>query len=74
MKILLITLSLLSSSVAFSADGKPAYGERPLHCDCETCFTKYGVCTSVNQGREREDVKRSTASKRGSRGAKTTRE
>jgi hypothetical protein len=75
MKILLITLSLLSSSVAFSAEQPKGLGQfDPQQCACETCFTKYGVCTSVNQGREREDVKRSTASKRGSRGAKTTRE
>lgn len=75
MKTLLITLSLLASSVAFSAETPKGLGQfDPQQCGCETCFTKYGVCTSVNQGSERKDTNRGTAAKRGGRGSRTTRE
>ncbi len=73
MKILLMTLSLLSTTVAFSAEQPKGLGQfDPQQCACETCFTKYGVCTSVNQANERKDVNRKSASKRGSRGSKTS--
>lgn len=69
MKTLLITISLLASSVAFSAEQPKGLGQfDPQQCACETCFTKYGVCTSVNQGNERKDLTRSSAGgKRGGR-------
>ncbi len=71
MKTLLITLSLLASSVAFSAETPKGLGQfDPQQCGCETCFTKYGVCTSVNQGSERKDTNRGAASKRGARGSR----
>jgi hypothetical protein len=73
MKILLIALSLLSTSVAFSAEQPKGLGQfDPQQCGCETCFTKYGVCTAVNQGNERKDLSRKSAgNKRGTR-SKTT--
>lgn len=71
MKTLLITISLLASSVAFSAEQPRGLGQfDPQQCACETCFTKYGVCTSVNQGSERKDLTRSTANKRGGKASK----
>lgn len=72
MKTLLITFSLLASSVAFSAEAQPkGLGQSdPQQCACETCFTKYGVCTSVNQTNDRKDVSRNSAGKRGNRGSR----
>ena len=70
MKTILITLSLLTSSVAFSAEQPKGLGQfDPQQCGCETCFTKYGVCTSVNQNSVREEVSRKTASGKKARGS-----
>lgn len=70
MKTILITLSLLASSVAFSAEQPKGLGQFDAHqCGCETCFTKYGVCTSVNQNSVREEVNRKAASGKKSRGS-----
>lgn len=49
MKILVMTLALLSTS-AFSAETPKGLGQfDPTQCGCETCFTKYGHCTAVDQ-------------------------
>lgn len=73
MKSLFLAFTFLASSVAFSAEQPKGLGQfDPQQCACETCFTKYGVCTSVNQGSERKDLSRKSAGKRGSRGSKTS--
>lgn len=70
MKIAILALSLLTTSMSFAAE-KPRVGEfDPTQCGCETCFTNYGVCTAVNQGNDRKDVTRSQASNRNKRGSK----
>ena len=70
MKTILITLSLLASSVAFSADQPKGLGQfDPQQCGCEKCFTNYGVCTAVNQNSVREEVSRKTASGKKGRGS-----
>lgn len=69
MKSLFLALTFLASSAAFSAEQPKGLGQfDPQQCACETCFTKYGVCTSVNQGSERKDLNRKSAgNKRGTR-------
>lgn len=71
MKSLFLAFTLLASSAAFSAEQPKGLGQFDAHqCGCETCFTKYGVCTSVNQGNERKDLGRNSAGKKGGRGSK----
>lgn len=69
MKSLFLAFTFLASSVAFSAEQPKGLGQfDPQQCGCETCFTKYGVCTSVNQGSERKDLSRKSAgNKRGTK-------
>lgn len=72
MKTVLITTMLLLSGLAM-AEEKPRLGQfDPQQCGCETCFTKYGVCTSVNQNADRGEVQRKRDPARRSRGQRTS--
>jgi hypothetical protein len=71
MKTIILAMSFLVSSVAFSAEAPKGLGQfDPQQCGCETCFTKYGVCTAVNQGNERKDVSSRTPAKKGAKSSK----
>ena len=73
MKTLLITTMLLMSGFAMGEE-KPRLGQfDPTQCGCETCFTRNGICTAVDQSQKRNVPKqdqRGPQSQSGGRGRK----
>lgn len=79
MKFFYVTIFLFSTSLSFGSNtvdskrgigsvGSPVPGLGqfdPQHCACETCFTKYGVCTAVNQSKFGEKSRSNTKVGRG---------